>query len=518
MRSGSEPALVDLLVHIRNKGVRLWSDNGQLRYKAPRDALTHEEIDSLRAARNEIVAFLEGIAHLADAQRKWLPRTQVNPVPLAFSQQEYWELYQPGKESAKRGIVSATRIHGPLDIEVLDRSISEVVRRHEALRTRIVESNAVLMQDVVSSSHDTRLGIEDLTHLAPELREAEVQRVINALILEPIDFSVGPLFGARIARLYEGDHVLVLAMEHMISDAFSRNVLLREVLLAYQQAASRRPFSLPPVAAQFPDYALWQHNAASAWKRTHGPQWHAHFAASEPTLFPQAKSSSSESRAGLGSVPLRLHKELKQELSEWCRARRTTLPMTIFTVYVALVLRWCANSQVIIRYQSDGRAHPDLQNAIGYFASVLYLRIAQLPSDTFLDLMEQVTREYCSGYEHADFSYLITRGLNAQIMRNPAFNWVPHGANSDHATARRIEHPLACSPFPFEHPLRNSVEVDSEPWVLFYESEQEISGNVYFPLKRFSIEAMERFTCNFLMLIRAMLDRPTERLRNIRLL
>lgn len=503
----------DVLEKALKNGVRFWSDNGQLRYKAPRGALTPEEIETLRSHRFRLLAFINA----ESAEQHVAPRTRSKQAPLAFSQLAHWHLYRLHTRKGIREVASATRVCGRLNLDVLRAAVTDMLRRHEALRTRIVISDRGPTQEVVDSV-DCHVTVDDLTLLADGVRENEAIRRIQYFMLEPIDVSVDLLFGIRVVKIRDNEHVLVVAMEHMISDMASMNILLRDLFTAYMRRLKGQPISLPPVPVQFADYAAWQASTYQAWAETHGSFWTERSIESLRVRFPEDRSVPNNSGAGWQTVPFVIGYELKLDLQEWCRLRRTTLVMSVFTAYAALVLRWCNVLDAVIKFQTNGRDRPEVQNAVGYFSSILYFRIQAHEGDSFVDLLNRVTGEYCTAYEHADSSYMEAQYPIPEFARNTWFNWVPQGAGLDFTELNGSADTLKCVPLRFEHPMLTTLERDHEPTVILYDTEKECVGDLYFPRNRFSKQTMTRFTRNFLMFLRTMLSAPEKPVRNIMLL
>ena len=500
--------IADVLDSVRRKGVRIWTEQGQLRYQAPKGALTPQEVDRLRQARSQIVALLETTPNPDDRRRSLADRARSGRGPLAFSQQMYWNMFQLGERGARRQVASATRLSGPLRVEAFRASIAEAIRRHDALRTRIVVSDETPAQEIADSV-SWRLKADDLSPLTESRREREVQRLIETDILEPIDLAVDPLFGVRLIKLREEEHVLVIVLEHIISDALSLQILLGEILKGYAQIERGQALSLPEIALQFADYAARQRQTHDAWLQKHSAYWDRRLEACQRLRFPETEAIDSGSCVGWGTVPIRIDGELKRELQAWCRSRRNTLVMSVLTVYVALVLRWCNASAALFQYEFEGRVTPAVANTIGYFASALYLRVGLLRQDSFIDLLSRVTAEYCRAYEHADLSWMASQMPRPQFARNTVFNWVPQATPIDPSGRTPSQrHPLTWHPVPFDHPVARTLDVDNEPSMLLFDMDDGIVGGMYFPRKRFAPQTMERFTHNFLALLKALLREP----------
>jgi hypothetical protein len=409
-------------------------------------------------------------------------------------------------------------LHGRLNIEAFRNSVAEIVRRQDALRTRIVVYDGIPAQEI-SKSGDCELELDDLTGVSSgTLRDLEIKHLIEKHILKPIDVAVGPLFGIRLVKCSENEHVLLVAMEHMISDAFSMNILLRDLFAAYTQALKGLAFSLPEIPIQVADYAVWQRTAHQSWLERHGTYWGERLKGCRRVRFPTDNNFPRATVSGWGAVRLRIGRDMRAELRDWCRLRQTTLVMTVFTAYVALVLRWCNVSEIVIQYLTDGRSSPELENTIGFFASGLYLRIALREDDRFVDLKDRVTQEYCEAYTHADHYFLEAQVPRPDFTLNTAFNWLPHQSTIDDSDLERSEEAITCSPVPFVHPMLKCFERDSEPVIVLVDTGDEIVGDVSFPLNRFRFKTMETFGHNFLVFLNALLNEPEQHVKDILLL
>jgi hypothetical protein len=385
------------------------------------------------------------------------------------------------------------------------------------LRTRIVVIDGVPTQEIGEPS-DHELEVLELTALVEEQREIEVKDLMDRLIFQPIDVRSDPLFKTWLLRLDDEDYVLIAAMEHIISDGVSKGIFLRDLLDAYVQVCSGRGFSFPGIPIQFPEYALSQRSAEKAWAEKHKAWWTEHFSGCQRLRFPadeRLAAAGNTGRQGLGFAPFHIGKELKMRLLEWCRQKRTTLAMGVFTAYAGFVLHWCNASDAVLLYETDGRFSPRFQNTIGYFASRLYLRTKIIDEDRFVDLMSRLTREYCDALEHADNSLIEARLPAPEFTGNTCFNWLVQDPGSDHFDLASPQHGISCSHIFFEKRTIADLDMDHEPMIGLLEGEDGIRGYLQFPFSRFCAETMEEFTQHFLIFVRTLLAKPDSRLKDI---
>ncbi len=514
--SAAPTGAIDILGQVWKKGVKLWADNGHLRYRAPKGALTREEIERLASSKEQILLLLEELGAAPTSEPLLEPRQPCAFAPLTFAQLAHWRLNRLHERSSVRQVASAIGVRGPLDVQELDRSLAAVVARHEALRTRIVMVDGIPMQQILESAH-AHLPLMDFSDVESDARGARLAGLIEQVVLEPVHLDAYPLFAVHLARFAVEEHVLIIAMEHMISDGVSVNILVRDLFAHYAQVSCGGP-PLPRLPIQFADYAVWQSATQSTWVQRHSQYWRERFAECQPLRFPEHRTQSAEDLRGWGSVPVRIDAGLRNELLEWRRARRTTLVMSVLTAYAALILRWCNTSEALLRYQTDGRADPLVGGAIGYFASVLHLRLQLRASDTFVDLLQQIMQEYRSAHAHADFSYLDAHILPDALMRSPGFNWVPQEPRHDLTRPDESPHQLRFFPVPFDSPVLRNYKKDAEPTILFYEFDQQIVGSLLFQRARFADETMRKFVDNFFCFLRTLLQQPDKRINDIALL
>ena len=191
------------------------------------------------------------------------PRGKNGRLPLSFAQQRLWFLDQLEPNSHLYNILIAVRLTGNLRIEKLEESLNEIVRRHEVLRTTFAIVDGQPTQ-VIAPELRLILPIIDLSTMAKEDQEAEARRLAGDQAREPFDLEKGPLLRASLARLNEKDHVIMVTMHHIISDAWSMEVLVRELASLYEAFSQGKPSPLEDLPIQYADFALWQRDSLQA--------------------------------------------------------------------------------------------------------------------------------------------------------------------------------------------------------------------------------------------------------------
>jgi hypothetical protein len=504
--------VAELLEHIRRKGVDLWTEDNRVHFKGPRGALAPADIERLKRCRQQILKLLRppttSVTGYSDA-----PSGPVS-APVSFSQLAQWNRENLAKRPGVRSISSVTRLLGRLDVNALRRSICEVARRHQTLRTRIVPRDGDPIQEI----HEAPVMDHLMEVPAPPAESDPAEftlRLIRHLVLAPVDVGIGPLFATQLLKLCDEEHVLIMTMEHIISDNLSKNVLVHDVLTAYAQLSRGQGVSWPCRTMQFCEYARLQRSMHETWLKQHGAYWEQRMQGCSRTKFPKCDRIPSGNGIGWGTALIRIDKRLETQLRHWCRANATTVPMAVFTAYVGLVLRWCNIAETVVQFQSDGRSLPGAENAIGSFACSIYLRVHMLEEDDFFTLLERVTHEFCAAYEHQDFSFLAAQNPPPGWTRNTVFNWMPAGPGIPAAELGESAGAIIASPVHFPNPWLENLTWDNEPTTALFEGEAGIAGSVHFARHEHSAHEMERFVRAFLSCLEQLVARPGMRIGEI---
>jgi amino acid adenylation domain-containing protein len=178
-------------------------------------------------------------------------------LPLSSAQERLWFFEQLHPGSATYNMPASLRVRGPLDLGAFERSIQEIVRRHEILRTRL-ESVGGRPRQVVLSTMDLTVPVVDLTGVEPTGREQCAAELASTEAREPFDLAAGPLLRVRVLRLADEDHIALVTMHHVVSDAWSLGIFVRELAALYEAYTGAEPSPLPELPLQYGDFALWQ--------------------------------------------------------------------------------------------------------------------------------------------------------------------------------------------------------------------------------------------------------------------
>ncbi|HEV2756820.1 MAG TPA: amino acid adenylation domain-containing protein, partial [Actinomycetota bacterium] len=362
--------------------------------------------DHLSPERQALLA--ERLKKLGDRrQRGAIPRlSRDTELPLSFAQQRLWFLDQLEPGSAEYNIPHALRVRGGLDLDALGRALSGVVARHETLRTTFgaVDGEPVA---VVHDAGEGALEVTELSHLDPDKAELEAQRIAEAEAMRPFDLERGPLLRARVLRLGPDDHVLLLVMHHIVSDGWSRSVLLDELGSLYDAHVSGGEARLPQLPVQYGDFAAWQRRWLSGGVLDRQlDYWRERLAGLAPVLELPTDHPRPPVRSGRGAtVSFALDAATVDALKALARAHNATLFMTLAAAFQALLARYSGSDDIAIGTPIAGRSHPEAEPLIGFFVNTLVLRTDLSGNPTFGELVGRVRDVALGAYAHQDVPF-----------------------------------------------------------------------------------------------------------------
>ena len=347
-----------------------------------------------------------------------VPRDQ--DLPLSYAQQRLWVLDQLDPNNPLYNIVRAWRIEGCLSVSALERSLNQIVRRHESQRTTFAVRNGQPIQ-IIRACLNLPLEEVDLTFVPSEEQASEVRRLASAAAAEPFHLERGPLLRARLYKLGSDAHVLSLTMHHIISDAWSAGVFFAELSQCYEAFAGNATPSLPELEIQFADYAVWQRNwLAGEVLDKELDYWRRQLAGAPSVLNLPMDRPRPAVRTFSGSYEtIRLSSELGSALTGLSKQAGATTFMSLLAIFGCLLARLSAADQVVIGTDVANRNRAELEHLIGFFINLLPLRIDLTGNPTFRELLSRVRETTLGAYAHQEvpFDKLVEdlrpdRGLN----------------------------------------------------------------------------------------------------------
>ncbi|MCY1022991.1 amino acid adenylation domain-containing protein [Pyxidicoccus sp. MSG2] len=326
--------------------------------------------------------------------------------PLSFAQQRLWFLDRLEPGSPLYNIPAAVKLAGRLDVQVLERCFEEIIRRHEVLRTTFSLREQEPVQELHSGGR-LSMQVRDLQDLPAPERDAEVLRLAAEEARAPFDLARGPLLRARLLRLGEHEHVLVLVLHHIVSDAWSTGILLRELGALYPAFSAGAPSPLPELFVQYADYATWQRSWLRAETLESELAWWKGRLAGAPGVMelpvdrPRPAVQSHRGAHQVQRLPLALQEEVRQ----LGRREGVTPFMVLLAAFDALLFRYVGQQDIVVGTDVAGRNRREVEGLIGFFINQLVLRTQVEAGLSFRELLKRVRDTTLEAYAHQDVPF-----------------------------------------------------------------------------------------------------------------
>lgn len=380
----------ELLIALWQADVTLWCDGGDLRYRSPKGVLTAVLQNQLRAYKAEILNYLADDAYYSRP---------------SFAQERLWFLSQfIGEENPVYHIAGALRLQGNLKIDVLNRSLNEILRRHDVLRSTFVTVAGQPIQRTCPVLSTTL----PVTDLQGKIENGDLD-LISRLAEEarqPFQLASGPLFRLTLFRLSPKEHVLLLVMHHIISDGYSLGIFMRELVALYRAYHQDRPSPLPELSLQYPEYARWQRRWQAEVIETQHAYWRKQLANLPPALdLPGDYGRSTQPSYRGATHRFSLPQSVAARLKTYSQEMNVTLFTALLTAFQLFLFRLTGQTDLTIGLPVANRTRSELTSLIGLFVNTLVLRVDFHDAPSFQESVQRIHQITLAAYAHQDLPF-----------------------------------------------------------------------------------------------------------------
>ena len=440
------------------------------------------------------------------------------PAPVSFAQQGQWFLWQLNPANTAYHVGGGLGFSGPLDAPALQDAMQSLARRHEALRTVFGPGPEGLPEQRVLA--DVRIDIPsvDLSMLDADARNLRYGDAVARVCRAPFDLTTGPLLRCALLKMAEGEHQLLLMMHHIVSDAWSVELMLDELAQAYAMRVQGMQGDQPAPEIRYVDFAQWQRKWLGEGEGARQlAYWRARLGGSEPVLsLTTDRPRSAEARYSAAQHSLHVPAGLGRQLRQLSRAQGGTLFMVLLAAFHALLFRYTGQNEIRVGVPVAGRGRPETAGVVGVFINTVVLD-ARLDAQTSLgDLLVQVRDTAIEAQAHQDLPFeRVVQALRADHGHAAAplfqvmFNHLGQGDRPLRGwpglQVRRID--LAQRAAPYELTLETIEREDGG-----------IQANFRYAAELFEPETVERMASHYQRVLESLVDRPASRLCELELL
>ncbi|HEX8376315.1 MAG TPA: amino acid adenylation domain-containing protein, partial [Pedobacter sp.] len=445
-----------------------------------------------------------------------LPPIEVVPrpefIPLSFSQERLW-LVDQLEGSLQYHITAVIRLHGELNAAGLEHSLKEIVNRHEILRTVYLEDQGRAYQKVKPTG-SWRLLITQGQDFQKDKEALDKYIAMKAQV--PFDLSNDHMFRAELIRLSETEHVLLVMMHHIASDAWSMPILVSETAELYESFIQKRAANLTVLPLQFSDYAIWQKDYLKGEVLdTKIAYWKGKLEGVEPLQLPTDYVRPAEMSTRGASSSFVIPPELSSQLQSLSQKRGATLYMTLLSAFKVLLHRYSGQEDICVGTSIAGRPQQELESLIGFFVNTLALRSKINANNTFTSLLEDVKTTMLEAYAHQEvpFERVVEQVVKERdSARSPLFQVMLVLRNTPEVPQLQLGD-LVLTGEPYEH---TTVKFDLTFFLT--ETVNGIEGSVLYSTDLFRSERIERMMKHFTRLLQSIVSSPEEIIGKLKML
>ena len=427
-------------------------------------------------------------------------------LPLSFGQQRLWFLAQLESESATYNIPGAMRINGPLSITALESSLNEILRRHEALRTRFIEKEGSPVP-IVDESVTVGITRLDLKSQPEDEHEGKIMSIAVDEAERPFDLMTGPLVRVVLVELDKEKFVLFFTMHHIVSDGWSTGILSRELAALYAAFIDNKPSPLTELQIQYADFAYWQREVFNSdFFLDCLDYWKEQLQGAPPLLeLPLDRRRKPLQKKEGGVEHFEIDLELALSLKEMSRQSGVSMFMTLHTAFAILLYRYSNQDDIVIGTPIANRNYKEIEPLIGFFVNTLALRSDISGNPNFKEVLTRMRETTLDAYAHQDvpFEKIVeelqpVRSMSHTPLFQVMFDW-------QNASREILELPgLSITPLELKYAIAKF-----DLTLTMGETSRGMYGDFEYDARLFDEETIKIMSLKFLLLLEGIAKKPT---------
>lgn len=425
---------------------------------------------------------------------------------VSHGQRRLWVLTQLEEDSAAYNMAGSYEISGELNVSALQQAFDQIIIRHESLRTTFSFHQGELMQKIHPTTNGFSINYVDLA----DVPSAEVDEWCRQAALVLFDLETGPLLNVALIKTADQEYRLMLVIHHIVTDGWSMEVMIREMLAFYQAADADAEPLLPDLTVQYKDFAAWQNEQLSGETLAkHKTYWQNKLSGPLPVLeLPTDRSRPAVKTFAGDTVDITFPRQEVMAFAKLCQKQHVSLHMGILSLVYTLFYRYTGSSDIVLGTPSAGRLHKALEGQIGYYVNLLALRTTFDGGDLFTDLLQRVKDTTLGAYEHQlyPFDKLVEDlRVTRELSRSPLFDV----AVILHNTSIREDEIDSMNHLQIQ-PLKPQVKVSKYDLQFnFYAGSDSLTLSVDYNVSLFNKARMERMLLHLSRLMQLVVEQPS---------
>ncbi|MCK9816842.1 condensation domain-containing protein, partial [Pseudomonas sp. MAFF 302046] len=478
------------------------------------------DVDASLRALFETVSLKDFVGSLG---RNQTPQTTLTladrskALDLSYAQQRQWILWQLEPDSATYNMPTALHLRGQLDVDVLERSFNVLIARHETLRTTFTQQDQRPAQ-IVHAEMPLTIAQHRLA-VGPQ-GQADIQAFVENQAKKPFDLQTGPLLRVDLLAVAEDEHVLVLTQHHIVSDRWSMQVMVDELIQLYAGFSRDEVVSLPPLAIQYADYAHWQREWMDAGERERQMQyWTQQLGGEQPVLelpTDHPRPAVQSYKGGRFEIPLT--PELSAGLKRLAQSEGVTAFMLLLASFQTLLHRYSGQGDIRVGVPIANRNRVEIERLIGFFVNTQVLKAEVSGQIRFVELLQQVKQAAfeAQAYQDLPFEQLVeVLQPERDLSRNPLFQVL---FNHQSADANKPDTAYQLPGLQVEGLEWEGHSAQFDLTLETFDGAEGWSAALIFATDLFDASSIERMAGHWLNLLKAIVAQPQQQIGELSML
>ena len=475
-----------------------------------------DRVTNLSPAKRALLELKLGEGSARTPAEQTIPcRATRESAPLSFAQQRLWFLNRFEPDNPSYNQPKAVRLSGPLDVSSLQKALAHIVTRHESLRTTFVAVDGNPVQ-IINGGQAVDLPVEDLRDCPDSTRAAEMERLLKRTVLWPFDLSKDPMLRTLLLRLADDEHILLLVTHHIASDAWSADILWKELATLYQAFTAGEASPLRPLPIQYADYAVWQRDRLQGeFLNTQITYWKQQLASVSSVLNLPTRNPRPATQGFTGAEQsMMLPQGLTDDVKAFSRREGVTLFTTLLAAFQTLLHRYTGQDDIAVGSPIAGRTRTELEGLIGFFVNTVVLRTDFAGNPSFRDLLSRVREVALGAYAHQDVPFeKVVEELQPErnLSRSPFFQVMFALQNDPRETGKLAG--LTVDPFDI-----HSGTAKFDVLLSLREDPAGLAAAIEYRSDLFELSTINRMLEHFQTLLKGIVADPDRRLSDLPLL
>ncbi|MEB0299047.1 condensation domain-containing protein, partial [Pseudomonas sp. 10S4] len=437
------------------------------------------------------------------------------PLALSYAQQRQWFLWQMEPLSAAYHIPAALRIHGALDLAALQRSFSALVQRHESLRTTFVQIDDRAFQVIHADLAPT--VVPEILPEATGNNNAQIRAFVERQMQQPFDLKNGPLLRVGLLRIAADEHVLVLTQHHIVSDGWSMQLLVQELIQRYADYSEGREVELAALPIQYADYAVWQRQWMEAGERERQlAYWTGVLDGDQPLLeLPSDRPRPAQQSFAGARLAIDLPPALGKQLLQLAQREGGTLFMLLLASFQTLLHRYSGQSDIRVGVPIANRNRVETEGLIGFFVNTQVLKAEVNPQQRFSELLAEVKHAALGAEAHQDLPFeQLVEALRPErnLSHSPLFQVLYNHQNAGRQAVPSLSGLTIETQDWDSHTAQFDLTLDT------LEADGEITAALTYATDLFDASTVQRMAAHWLNLLQGIVANPQQRIGELPLL